>query len=135
MLQLGDTPVTIYAKDLANIKKDGLHFALPSDTSVELGKLQEFIAWLNAKFTDAHIPETADTNWPGPIQSIFTGILHTNIAVTQLTFDQAPKVGEVWPDPEFSISVTGTAETPVVLIAGISVIGGGVGLTRKNTQG
>jgi hypothetical protein len=135
MLQLGDTPVTIYAKDLANIGTDGLHFALPPHTSVELGKLSEFIVWLNSKFTDAHIPVTADTSWPDPIKSIFTEVLDTRIAVTQLTFDQAPKVGKDWPDPEFSISVTGTVAEEVELISGIKLIGGGVGLTRKNTKG
>ena len=125
--------VTIYADDLKSIETKGLHFALPPDTSVSLGHLKDFIDWLNTKFGADSIPDTPDADWPDVIKSIYTNILGATIAVTQLTFDQAPKVDNKWPDPEFSIAVTGTAASPVELIAGISVVGGGVGLSRKNS--
>ncbi len=133
-LALGSTgeQVTIYAEDLKSIETKGLHFALPPDTTVPLGNLKDFIDWLNSKFGEDSIPDKADDGWPDVIKNIFNDIITTTISVTQLTFDQDPKVDGKWPSPEFSIAVTGTAASPVELISGISVVGGGVGLSRKN---
>jgi hypothetical protein len=128
------TPVTIFAQDLAAIETNGLHFKLPDGTSVDIGSLSDFISWLNSTFT-AGLPTTAGTDWPDIIKNIFNGLLAVKISVTQLTFDQAAKGTDgKWPNPEFSISVTGTAGSPVTIVSGFQIVGGGVGITRTNTS-
>jgi hypothetical protein len=138
-LQLGKdpgTPVTIYAQDLANIATNGLHFKLPDGDPVPIGSLKDFIDWLNSTFS-AGLPDAASDDWPSSIKDIFNGILSVKISVTQLTIDQDPKTKDgKWPDPEFSLAVTGTTTTPFAIIPGITalkVVGGGVGVTRTNT--
>ena len=143
-VQLGSdekSQVTLFAEDLTNIDTKGLHFKLPDGTPpVDIGSLTTLIDFVNDKL-GIEIPDKADTSWPETIQTIFNGVLNVEVSVTKFNFDQAPKGTDgKYPDPEFSLAVTGTAMDPAdktktkpISVAGFfSIVGGGIGITRTN---
>jgi hypothetical protein len=142
-VQLGkdNKEVTLYASDLDKVSANGMHFALPPDTTVTLGSLKDFIDWFNKQAT-TDIPDEAGADWPDLIKSIFNGVLNAQVAVTQFTFDLGPKDSKgKSPDAEFSLSVTGTAmdtATPPkpspIKVGLFNIVGGGIGVTRTNAS-
>jgi|CXWL01.1.fsa_nt_gi hypothetical protein len=133
--------VTISAGDFADISTKGLHFALPDDKPVTIGTLKDFIDWVNTTFS-VDLPDKTDgADIPGPLKDILDGLLNVSTTVSKFTVDQDPKgTDNTYPDPTFSLAVTGTAMDPKdptkpkpISFAGVfSITGGGVGVTRTN---
>lgn len=136
-----DKDVTISASDIANVKTKGLTFQLPTDTTVELGSLSDFITWINAQLAKAipssppSFPATADADWPDFLKNVFNGILTAEVSVTRLMVEQAPQdTSAAYPPLQVHLTVVATAATPISIISGLfSIKGGGLTLDRTYT--
>jgi hypothetical protein len=127
--------VVIHAKDFDKVKANGLHFSLPDATTVTLGTLKEFIDWLNTTLKTT-IPAQANTDWPDYIKGVFNSIVGITVTLDQLSVDQDKQdaSGE-YPPLKYNLTVTARPATAFSFSKDlpISVVGGGVGVTRTYT--
>jgi hypothetical protein len=126
--------VILQAANLAGVAENGLHFSLPDGTIVQLGTLSEFIKWLNSTFSIS-IPATADDGWPDFIKTVYTDLVSITVTLDQFSLDQDKKdAGGNYPPLKYNLTVTAKPASPLS-VSGIplSVVGGGVGVTRTYT--
>jgi hypothetical protein len=126
--------VILQAANLAGVAENGLHFSLPDGTIVQLGTLSEFIKWLNSTFSIS-IPATADAGWPDFIKTVYTDLVSITVTLDQFSLDQDKKdASGNYPPLKYNLTVTAKPQSPIS-VTGIplSVVGGGVGVTRTYT--
>lgn len=126
--------VTIQAPNLDGVAENGLHFSLPDGTTVTLGTLSDFITWLNSTFSTL-IPVAADPGWPDFIKTVYNDLVTITVTLDQFSIDQDKKdAAGNYPPLKYNLTVTATPASPLS-VSGIplSVVGGGVGVTRTYT--